>query len=115
MGIGETTALVAVMVIVIEGLFKLVTHIINKDSRGDEEDRLNRLLKDMAVVRERVVRLDDMHYKFDADGTPMWYVPRSWADTQEKIIERLESISQIELKMLGIIERIEKRLEDLPG
>lgn len=115
MGLGETTALVAALVLVIEGLMSLVKYLVNKGSRAEEEDKLVRLLKEVGMVKEKVVRLDDMHYKFDADGTPMWYVPRAWNDTQDKIVERLENISQIELKMLGIIERIERRIESLPG
>lgn len=114
MGIGETTALVAALVFVIEGLMGLVRYLITRGSKNEEEDKLLRLLTDVAVIKEKTIRLDDMHYKFDDNGIPMWYVPRTWNDTQDKIVERLENISQIEFKMLGIIERMERRIEALP-
>jgi hypothetical protein len=66
MGLGETTALVAALVLVIEGLMSLVKYLVNKGSRAEEEDKLVRLLKEVGMVKEKVVRLDDMHYKFDA-------------------------------------------------
>ncbi len=115
MGIGETTALVAALVFVIEGLMGLIKYLVARGSKGEEDDKMSRLLSDVGVIKEKTIRLDDMHYKFDDNGTPMWYVPRAWNDTQDKIVERLENISQIEFKMLGIIERIERRLESLPG
>jgi hypothetical protein len=114
MGLGETTALVAVLVIVIEGLLGLVKYLVTRGAKQDEEDKLSKISSDVTEVKDTASRLYDMHCKFDSDGTPMWYVPRTWSDTQNKIVERLEKLSHIELKMLGIIERIERRIESLP-
>ena len=101
MGIGETAAIVGIMTIVFQGLIKLVERLINRSEDKDEENKLLRVLKELAVVREKVTHID---YRFDTHGV-----------TQEKIVERLENISQAELKILGIIERLERRVESLPG
>lgn len=114
MGAAETTALVVVTVAIIEGLLKLISHLVNKSTQKEDDDKMARALKELATIKEKVIRLDDMHYKFDADGTPMWYVPRAWNETQVKIVEKLQVISQTELQILGIIERLERRIESLP-
>ncbi len=57
-------------------------------------------------------QLSTLHARVDKDGTPLWYVPRSWSETQREIVKRLEKITQIEIKMLGIIERLESKLEN---
>jgi len=41
----------------------------------------------------------------------MWYVPRSWAESQDKLAEKIQMISQTQLQVLGIIERLERRIE----
>ena len=40
-----------------------------------------------------LMRLDEMHDKCDQDGTPLWYVPRSWASTLEKIVDTQDRIA----------------------
>ena len=115
MGPGETTALVVVIVAVLQGLFKLISHLINKNSENGNDGKLDRAIKQLDFIKEKVIRLDDMHYKFDPDGTPMWYVPRAWNETQAKIVEKLERLSHTELQILSIIERLERRLESLHG
>ena len=101
MGIGETAALVAIIVAVMQGLMGLIKHLVTKNSEKEEDDAHSRLLKELAFVKEKVIRIE---YKFDIQGA-----------TQEKIVERLENISQAELKILVIIERLERRMESLPG
>ena len=101
MGIGETTALVGILVIVFQGLMKLIEHLMKRGEKDDEVEKITRVLKEVAVIKEKVTRIG---YKFD-----------TWGTTQEKIVERLENISQAELKILGIIESLERRVESLPG
>jgi len=101
MGIGETAALVGILVLVFQGLMKLIEYLMKRSEQVNEDEKLVRVLKEVSVIKDKVTRLD---YKFD-----------TWGTTQEKIVERLENISQAELKILGIIERLERRVESLPG
>lgn len=61
-----------------------------------------------------LMRLDDSHAKYDADGTPLWYVPRSLAATLTKIAEtqdrtavRLRDIVNTQKQMLDMMRRWE--------
>lgn len=109
-GIAETTGLVVVIVAVFEGLMGLIKYLINKNSKDDADEKIDRIVKEIFVIKEKVTHLDEMHSRFDADGTPIWYVPRSWAETQEKINDRLYAMQQTQLQILGIIERLEGRV-----
>lgn len=41
-----------------------------------------------------LIRLDDLHGRYDQDGTPLWYFPRSWADILQKIVETQQEIAK---------------------
>lgn len=56
-------------------------------------------------------RMYDMHNKFDEDGTPLWYVPRSWATMQKEIVSTQKEISMALNSMATTLERMEKRSE----
>ncbi len=43
---------------------------------------------------EALVRLDTAHDKHDSDGTPLWYVPRSWIKTQKEISTMLRTMTE---------------------
>ena len=113
-GVAETTGLVVVIVAVIEGLMGLVKYLVGKSTKSDTDERLQRIIRETFIIKEKVLHLYDMHARFDADGTPMWYVPRSWAETQEKLADRLQDMQQTQLQVLSIIERLERRVEKLP-
>lgn len=61
-----------------------------------------------------LMRLDESHAKYDADGTPLWYVPRSLAATLTKIAEtqdrtavRLRDVVNTQKEMLDKMKRWE--------
>jgi len=63
--------------------------------------------------------LHQMHSRFDDDGVPVWYVPRSWITLQErmgetlnKIGESLRGISGNMQKSSEALERLEDRVRD---
>ena len=67
-----------------------------------------------AEEHDALVRLDISHAKYDSDGTPLWYVPRSWADTQEKITvmllkmaETLNTISGTQKAIVRTLDRMD--------
>ena len=53
-----------------------------------------------------------LHSRFDEDGVPLWYVPRSWAATQEEVVKQLALISETQRRVVEALERMERRLED---
>jgi len=110
-GPAETTALVIAIVAVIEGLMSLVKHLINRGDKNEQDVKIEKILNGVLSTKEKVFHLYDMHSRFDSDGTPMWYVPRSWAESQDKLAEKIQMISQTQLQVLGIIERLERRIE----
>lgn len=49
-----------------------------------------------------------LHLKFDADGSPIWYVPRSWANVQKEIVNVCREISQHQEMIAKTLERLER-------
>jgi hypothetical protein len=49
--------------------------------------------------------------KQDADGTPLVYVPRSWAETQKEMQHIMTQIVNDQRRIADILDRIEKKLE----
>lgn len=62
-----------------------------------------------AKMASQIDDLYNMHDQRDTNGVPIWYVPRSWARTQEKMLECLREISRHQERTLGIIERLEAK------
>ena len=58
-----------------------------------------------------LIRLDEAHAKYDSDGTPLWYVPRSWAETQHKITATLEKMTDILNTIAGTQKAIVRTLD----
>lgn len=109
---------VAITMALMEGLFGLVRFIVNKYSIAQETIYEKKIEDKLVIIAERLddtaddaKKLVDMHSMYDGDGTPIWYVPRSWADTQKEVVDKLQVITLTMHKMLVIIERLEKRLD----
>ncbi len=65
---------------------------------------------EMRSVKEKVSHLDDIHNRYDEDGIPLWYIPRGWADVQQKMVEALTSIDNSQKAMVKSLERIENKV-----
>ena len=48
----------------------------------------------------------------DSDGTPLVYVPRSWAETQKDMQQVMIQILNDQRRKADILDRIEKKLEE---
>lgn len=46
--------------------------------------------------KHQLQTLYDLHYRFDDNGAPLWYIPRSWGDTQKDIAKLLETVVHIQ-------------------
>jgi hypothetical protein len=51
------------------------------------------------------------HQKFDTNGTPLWYVPRSWMDRQDDILKLTNKSIRIQERIDDTLKRIERRLQ----
>lgn len=66
-------------------------------------------------IEDTVIRTLDMHEKFDSNGTPIWYVPRTWAETQKEIVNVCHEISMTQKMIANTLERIEGQTRDKRG
>ena len=71
--------------------------------------------EDISNLKNHVERIEtttkgtlDVVQKTDTDGTPLCFVPRSWADTIGKIVEALDNISTSQVIIAKTLENIEK-------
>ena len=48
----------------------------------------------------------------DSDGTPLVYVPRSWAEVQKDLQQIMTQIVNDQRRIADIIDRIDKKLEE---
>ncbi len=48
----------------------------------------------------------------DSDGTPLVYVPRSWAETQKDMQQVMIQIVNDQRRIADILDRIDKKLEE---
>ena len=117
MGPAETTGIVVIVGLVLQGVFKLAEHIIGKYGEGEVT---NKQILDVLTKRpcglndrqsEQLTKLHDLHDIVDSDGVPLWYVPRSWATTQKEIVTELRGIAETQHRTLSLMLRLEKKLE----
>tara|TARA_R100001377_G_C3194677_1_gene112173 strand:+ start:4463 stop:4771 length:309 start_codon:yes stop_codon:yes gene_type:complete len=99
----EMPALVAVIAITM-GLIKVIEMLIlktvNKGSALTQEER------------NWLQGLHELHERCDTDGTPLVYVPRSWAEIQRNMQHIMTKIVNDQRRIADILERIDKKLDD---
>jgi len=54
-----------------------------------------------------------LHSKVDGDGIPLWYMPRSFIETQKEVVSILLNISSQMDKSTYVLDSMLKRLEEL--
>ena len=122
---GAVAGLVAAVVALVELVKYLVTRLIpmkqvipKEDEEKRDATRLNvqalveempKLKDSLSALTTTVDKLWEVHDRRDQDGVPVWYVPRSWAETQEKVMEVLRDVSNTVRRSVEILERIERR------
>jgi len=65
-----------------------------------------------AQEKERLGDLHRLHERYDDDGIPMVYSPRSWLSAVDKLTERVERITGDQRKICELLERVEQRIEN---
>ena len=62
--------------------------------------------------RDFVKHMHEILSKTDSDGTPLVYVPRSWAEIQKDMQQVMVKIVNDQRRIADILDRIDKKLED---
>ena len=62
--------------------------------------------------RDWIKHTNEIKSKSDTDGTPLVYVPRSWAEIQKDMQQVMIKIVNDQRRIADILDRIEKKLEE---
>lgn len=94
----------AAIVAIIMGLGKVIEILIlkavpNKSVLMDDE-------------RDWIKSSNELLSKCDVDGTPLVYVPRSWAEIQKDMQYVMTKIVNDQRRIADILDRIEKKLDN---
>ena len=94
----------AAIVAIVVGLGKVIEILILKAA-----PQKSVLLDD---ERDWIKHSNELLSKCDVDGTPLVYVPRSWAEIQKDMQHIMTKIVNDQRRIADILDRIEKKLED---
>ena len=61
--------------------------------------------------RDWIKHTDELLSKCDTDGTPLVYVPRSWAEIQKDMQHVMTKIVTDQRRIADILDRIDKKLD----
>ena len=61
--------------------------------------------------RAAVKNIDEILSKSDPDGTPLVYVPRSWAEVQKEMQHIMTQIVNDQRRIADILDRMDKKLD----
>ena len=98
----EMPALAAVIAITM-GLLKVIEMLISKKSSKDSCLSLEE--------RNWLQGLHELHERCDTDGTPLVYVPRSWAEILRDMQRIMTKMVTDQKRIADILDRIDKKLD----
>jgi len=98
----QVPALAAIVAVVL-GLGKIIEMLIMKSI-----PRKSVLTDDERVA---IKNIDEVLSKSDADGTPLVYVPRSWAEVQKEMQHIMTQIVNDQRRIADILDRMDKKLD----
>ena len=100
---GSEMAALAAVIAITMGLLKVIEMLITKNSsKGSCLDK---------DERNWLQGLHEVHERCDSDGTPLVYVPRSWAEIQRDMQRVMTKIVTDQKRIADILERIDKKLD----
>ncbi len=88
----------------IKDIYALVESLVKKTDNDTEN---------LEEQHEWLYTLYQQHSKVDGDGIPLWYVPRSFIETQKEIASILLNISSQMDKSTYVLDSLLKRLEEM--
>lgn len=91
----ETGGVIGMMIVLSMGLVKVIEALIAKRRNGNGTPTpIPAIL--VSEQERQLHELYELHHRFDDDGAPLWYVPRSWGETQKEIAKSLENVSHMQ-------------------
>ena len=102
-------AIMAFVVAVVMGLFKIIDYFITKKNGADKE-------KDPCLSKEEheyLKSLYDWHNINDDDGRKIWYIPKSVSESQKEMTVLMREIGETQKDMAQILERIISRMDKI--
>jgi len=103
----ETYAAIGLAVALVKIIDLLVNFIISKLTKTDIDEILDNTRKNLTCTNT----LYAMHNVTDADGSYMWYVPRSWADKQTVIEKHIFEITHSQEEIAKVLNRLVDHLD----
>jgi len=106
----ETAAIVTVCLALLEIVKVLIGKLRGpKDPNRDLRKAIEQQTTAIREIQSKTELLYKMHDVRDEDGSPLWYVPRSWSKTQREVVEICQSISATQHNIANALERLERR------
>jgi len=114
----NTYAIVVTAIAIFGGLVVLIVKLFDyfTKKRLDEEiiihfnevdERHKVICTKIYEIHEKLTSLYSLHNIKDSNGTPIWYIPRDWAQIQRDIVNALQHISTTQSEMAGILKRMD--------
>lgn len=107
----EVVGIAAVAVVLAQGLTELIKLLISKYVPKKEIVDLHKNCGLTEKEHGWLGTLHSLHHRYDVDGVPIWYVPRSWSETQKEIVDNLRDLAETQNKTLSLLDRIERRID----
>lgn len=101
----------AVLVVIVYALLEIIKFSISKLTAPPKEEKTEAQAIGLTAEQSRQLQfLYDSHNRHDADGIPLWYVPRSWATTQKEVVEMLKEVAKVQSETLILLEGVAKQV-----
>jgi hypothetical protein len=89
----------------------LITNKLGVGVAGESKKESGTMAERIATIEGQTSKLTDLHDRYDADGVPLWYVPRSWFDTQKEIVQTMNQIANTQESIVKILDKMETKID----
>jgi len=103
-------------ILLIREFINLVYKMKNKDgnSNGNGHAQICKDTKEIVIdSNDKIKSLHSLHAKYDGDGRPLWYFPRSITESQKRIAEvqektagHLKDVSNAQAQVVDLLKEI---------
>ena len=97
-------------------ILKIIDYMVRRKMDGRVAAAIVNLKEDhemdhavLCDMNERGKKLWSMHDRYDEDGSPMWYIPRSWNQQNIEIAKILNQVVTTQLDIVKTLERMETK------
>lgn len=98
------------IIIVTMALVKLVENVVARiqaDKGGNGKGGLT------VEQSKQLSSLYQWHDRVDSDGVPLWYLPRSFVQHQQQIVDTMRQVVVTQERLTELLSRLEARLEKM--